>query len=110
MRIAVIGGAGAMGRTTVRDLSESSKVKEILIADYRGEKAREYAASFKDSRIQGSFVDAYKIDETANLIREYDAVINAAQYDVNINVMRACLKAGCHYNDLGVCSILLENS
>jgi len=101
MRIAVIGGAGAMGRTTVRDLSESSKVKEILIADYRGEKAREYAASFKDSRIQGSFVDAYKIDETANLIREYDAVINAAQYDVNINVMRACLKAGCHYNDLG---------
>jgi len=101
MKIAVIGGAGAMARTTIRDLSECSDVAEILIADYQGEKAEELAASVKDSRIKGSFVDARKTEETANLIKGYDAVINSAQYYVNISVMKACLEAGCHYNDLG---------
>ncbi len=101
MKIAVIGGAGAMARTTIRDLSECSEVEEILVADYQERKAKEYAASFQDSRIKGSFVDAYKIKETANLIKGYDAVINSAQYYVNTSIMNACLKAGCHYNDLG---------
>jgi len=101
MKIAVMGGAGAMARTIVRDLSENAKVEEILIADYQGEKAKEFAASFRDSRIKGDFVDAYKIEETADLVKGYEAVINSAQYYVNLSVMKACLKAGCHYNDLG---------
>jgi len=101
MKIVVIGGTGAMGRTTVRDLSESSEVEEIRIADFQEREAEEYAASFKDPRIKGVFVDANKIGETANLIKGYDAVINAAQYYVNESVMKACLEAGCHYNDLG---------
>jgi len=101
MKIVVIGGIGGMGRVTVRDLSENPEVKEILIADYQEEKAKESAASFKDPRIKGAFVDAYNIDETANLIKGYDAVCNTAQFDVNIHVMKACLQAGVHnYNDL----------
>jgi len=101
MKIAVIGGAGAMACITIQDLSECSDVEEILVADYHERKAKEYAASFQDSRIKGSFVDAYKIKEAANLMKGYDAVINSAQYYVNISVMKACLEAGCHYNDLG---------
>ena len=53
MKIAVIGGGGAMARTTIRDLSECPDVKEILVADYQEKKAKEYAASFQDSRIKG---------------------------------------------------------
>ncbi|MBW2056151.1 MAG: saccharopine dehydrogenase NADP-binding domain-containing protein [Deltaproteobacteria bacterium] len=101
MRVAVVGGAGAMARTIVRDLSENAGVEEILLADYQGQKAEEAAASMGDSRIKGAFVDAYRVDETAELLKGYDAVINAAQYYVNLNVMKACLKGGCHYNDLG---------
>ena len=101
MRIAIIGGAGAMGRVTAMDLSENDKVKEILIADYQSEKAEECAAGFNDPRVKASFVDANKVDDMAGLLQGYDAVINAAQYYVNLNVMRACLKAGAHYNDLG---------
>ncbi len=101
MRIVVIGGAGGMGRTVVRDLSESSEVKEILVADFREAGAKEFAASFRDPRIKGAGVDASNVEETANVIKGYDAVINAAMYYVNLNVMKACLQAGCHYNDLG---------
>jgi saccharopine dehydrogenase-like NADP-dependent oxidoreductase len=101
MKIVVLGGAGAMGRTAVRDLSENSEVKEILIADLQEAKAKEFAASFQDFRIKGAGVDANKVEETANVIKGYDTVINTAMYFCNISVMRACLKAECHYNDLG---------
>jgi len=30
-----------------------------------------------------------------------DVVVNAASYRVNLDAMRACLEAGCHYLDLG---------
>jgi len=101
MKVVVIGGAGGMGRTTVRDLSENSEVKEILVVDFREAEAREFAASFKDPRIKGAGVDASNVEETANVIKGCDAVVNAAMYWVNLNIMNACLKAGCHYNDLG---------
>ena len=101
MKIVVIGAAGLMGSTIVRDLSESPGVEEILVADCQEEKAKELAASFNDSRIKASFVDASNIEETANLIKGYDVVINSALYYVNISTMKACLRAGCHYNDLG---------
>jgi len=101
MKIVVIGGAGGMGRTTVRDLSENAEVKEILVADFREAEAKEFAASFKNPRIKGAGVDASNVEETAEVIKGYDAVINEAIYYVNLNVMKACLKTGCHYNDLG---------
>ena len=101
MKIAVIGGIGAMGQFTVRDLVESPDVKKILCADYKGDEAKLFAASFKDKRIKGDFVDAYNIDETAKLIKGYDIVINAAQYWTNVSVMKACLKIGIPYVDMG---------
>ena len=101
MKIAVIGGAGAMAKPIVRDLLESSEVKAILLADYQEEKVKEFADSLKDPRVTGSFVDAYQIEKTADLLQKCDAVINSAQYYVNLSVMKACLKAGTHYNDLG---------
>lgn len=101
MKIAIIGGAGAMARTTVRDLSENQNVAAILVADYHEQKARAYAESFNDPRIKGCLVDATQVDATAELIKDYDAVINSAQHYVNLDVMRACLAAKVHYLDLG---------
>ena len=101
MKIAILGGAGAMARTVVRDLSENPEVEEILLADYRGNIAEEVAHSFKDSRIKGCFVDAKDINQTASILKGYDALINSAQHYINLDAMRACLEARCHYTDLG---------
>ncbi len=56
MKIAGSGDSGAMARTTIRDLSECPDAEEILVADYHERKAKEYATSFQDSRIKGSFI------------------------------------------------------
>jgi len=101
MKIAVIGGAGTQGCYTVRDLAENPNVTEVLCADWNEEKAKKYATSFNDPRVKGTFVDAYNIDETSDLIKDYDVVINTAQYWTNIHVMKACLKAMRPYIDLG---------
>ncbi len=101
MKIAVIGGVGLMGPLIVRDLGESPGVEEILVADYRGDKAKEYATSFKDTRYKACFVDARNVEETTKVISGYDVVINSAHPSLNIGIMKACLNAGCNYNDLG---------
>ena len=101
MKIAVTGAAGLMGPLIVRDLSESSEVEEVLVADYQESKAKEYAASFKDPRIKACFVDVRNIGETTKALAGYDAVINSVHLAFNLSVMKACLEAGCHYNDLG---------
>jgi saccharopine dehydrogenase-like NADP-dependent oxidoreductase len=101
MKVVVFGGGGAMGRVVVQDLVECPDVTGILVADYNEGKAREVAERFKDKRVQSCFADATKVEEVAKIFKGYAAVINCAQYDVNLQVMEACVKAGCHYNDLG---------
>ncbi len=69
----------------------------------RKKKAKQIAASINDDRLEACFVDGYNVDATAEAISNYDAVINSAQLFPHLfeKIMDACLKAGCHYNDLG---------
>jgi saccharopine dehydrogenase (NAD+, L-lysine-forming) len=103
MKVAIIGGAGAMARTTILDLLDNQEVDHILIADYQAEKAKQIADSLNDSRVESAFVNGFDVDSTVRTIEEYDCVINSAQLFPNLfeRIMDACLKAGCHYNDLG---------
>ncbi|HET7640823.1 MAG TPA: saccharopine dehydrogenase NADP-binding domain-containing protein [Ktedonobacteraceae bacterium] len=54
MHIIVLGGAGAMGRVTVRTLTEYADVDQITLADYNEDRAREVAATLKSSKSSGS--------------------------------------------------------
>jgi len=103
MKVAIIGGAGAMARITVLDLLQNGDLSDLLIADRRADKAREIADAINDSRVQACYLDAYNVDETARTIEGYDCVINSAQLFPGLfeRIMDACLKAGCCYNDLG---------
>jgi len=103
VKIAIIGGAGAMARITVLDLLQNGDLTQLLIADRRVDKAKEIADSINDSRVQACYLDAYDVDDTARTIEGYDCVINSAQLFPGLfeRIMDACLKAGCRYNDLG---------
>ena len=95
-KFVVLGGVGAIGRVVVRDLFESHRHNQILVADYNAKGAREYARSFRSRRVCGGFADARDIN-----LRGYSVVINCTQHDFNLRVMRAALRAGTHYVDLG---------
>ena len=103
MTIAVVGGAGAMGRIAVRDLVETADPGVgILIADYNQRAAKELARACR-GRARGVRVDVTKVAATARALERAGtfAVINCCQHELNLPVMEAALRAGAHYCDLG---------
>jgi lysine 6-dehydrogenase len=101
MHIIVMGGAGAMGRVTVRTLAEYADVDQVTIADYNEERANEVAATLKSSKLQVRQIDVNDAGRLCNLLRGADVVLNAVDYVFNIPVLKACVKEKVHYADLG---------
>ena len=100
-RFVVLGGYGNMGMIAVRDLYNSCKDCEIVIAGRDLEKAKKYASSFKSSHVKYAKVDVTDINSTASLLKNSDVCINCVQYYYNLHIMKACLKAKTNYLDLG---------
>jgi saccharopine dehydrogenase (NAD+, L-lysine-forming) len=94
MRIAVLGAAGAMAQVVIRDLLEFVPDVAITAADLR-------RGPHSDARVRWADLDARDEDATARLLEGHDAALNCVTYYFNVPVMRACLKAGVPYADLG---------
>ncbi|MFK9095078.1 saccharopine dehydrogenase family protein [Bacillus salipaludis] len=101
MKIIVIGGAGIQALGTIYDLLENDSVKEVMVADILIEKAEERAKQIGDPRLTAKQVNVLNEDETAEVIKDYDVVINSGPAFLCPNVTRAALKAGVNYVDLG---------
>ena len=101
MHIIVLGGAGAMGRVTVRTLTEYEDVDHITIADYNEERARELAFSLKSGKTQVRQIDVNNEERLRSLLRGSDVVLSAVDYVYNLPVLRACIAEKVHYADLG---------
>lgn len=102
---AVVGGAGSMGRITVRDLAETcSPSDELLIADYDLERAAALAASLQGGgrpKVRAIRVDVTDHAAAAAALAGSFVVVNTAQYQLNLHVMETALAVGAHYLDIG---------
>ncbi len=99
---AVLGGAGAMGRITVKDLVETSGPGErIVVADYDYPKARELARSMRDPRVSAARVNVKDGASALRALRGAFVLINTVQYQLNLEVMELALALRAHYIDLG---------
>jgi saccharopine dehydrogenase-like NADP-dependent oxidoreductase len=101
MHIIVLGGAGAMGRVTVRTLIEYDDVDQVTIADYNEERAREVALTLNSGKIQVRQIDASDSERLSNLVRGADVVLSAVDYVFNQPILKACIQEKVHYADLG---------
>ena len=101
MHIIVLGGAGAMGRVTVRTLIEYEDVDHVTIADYNEQRAQEVASSFANPKIQVRQIDVTNEERLDQLLRGVDVVLNAVDYAFNLLVLKACIREQVHYADLG---------
>src|SRR5436309_1102811 len=101
MRIVVVGGAGAMGRITVRDLLETAPAQiEIVVAD-RDLAGAERAARGRRRSAKAVETDAAVPASLARAVGGAHVVINACHHDFNLRVMDAALESRSHYCDLG---------
>ncbi len=101
MHIIVLGGAGAMGRVTVRALTEYGDVERITIADYHEGRAREVADSLNSSKVESVQVDVNDEARLRDMLRGADVALSAVDYVYNLPILRACMAEKVHYADLG---------
>ncbi|MFC6718655.1 saccharopine dehydrogenase family protein [Natrialbaceae archaeon GCM10025810] len=105
MKVTALGGCGAMGRATSRELAENEAVDELLIADADLEAADAFADELRGDDPAGEItterVDVTDQDALVAAIADSEVVANALPYAFNVDVMEACLEADCHYLDLG---------
>jgi lysine 6-dehydrogenase len=99
MNVGVLGAGGIIAPAIVRDLAESGEVGELLLLDLDGRRATEVAEAHGGERARAAQADAR--NGLARSLDGIDVLVNSASYRVNLDVMRACLEAGCHYVDLG---------
>jgi len=96
MRIFVL-GAGRMGSAVIQDLVGTRKDVELGVGDMHLARAQELVKGAG----QAFKVEVTDLESLSSILKNYEAVVNATWYENNLHVMRACLKAGCNYNDLG---------
>jgi lysine 6-dehydrogenase len=105
LRVAVLGAGGTIAPAIVRDLAESDEVAGLLLLDIDEARAQHVASLYGGLKARAAFADARaSADAPASLARALegcDVLVNSASYRVNLDAMTACLKAGCHYLDLG---------
>lgn len=97
MRIALL-GAGIIGAVIARDLATWGRPEEVVVGDLDGDRAREVAG---EHGFESTAVDVRDEASLDAFLAGADAVINAAQYEINLPVMEGALRAGAHYTDLG---------
>ena len=100
MRVAILGAGGTIAPAIVRDLAESAEVDELLLLDLDAARARANAEAHGGPRARTASVDG-SAGALAAALRGVDVLVSSASYRVNLDAMRACLEAGCHYVDLG---------
>jgi len=95
-------GAGAVGTVSALKFVQEAVLEKLVIADAVFARASLLADRLKDPRVSSLQLNAGDRTQVARTIREIGAtiVLNAALPATNIEVMRACLEAGCHYIDL----------
>ncbi len=101
MHIIVLGGAGAMGRITVRTLTEYDDVDQITLADYNEARAQEVASTLNSSKICVQQIDVNNEARLDALLHGADVALSAVEYVYNVPILKACIRNKVHYADLG---------
>ncbi|HEY7126847.1 MAG TPA: saccharopine dehydrogenase NADP-binding domain-containing protein [Ktedonobacterales bacterium] len=103
MHIVVLGGGGAMGRITVRELAEHPSVTRVTVADLNPQAAQRVVDALPTGREKCQVVacNVKEHDALVALLSGAGAALNATDYYFNLEVMRAAASARVHYADLG---------
>jgi len=95
-------GAGAVGTVSALKFVQDAMLEQLVIADAVSARASLLADRLCDPRVSFRRLDARDRTAVTNAIRDTGTTIllNAALPATNLEVMRACLDAGCHYIDM----------
>ena len=99
--VAVLGAAGTIAPAIIHDLGQSDEVGSMTLLDLDRDKAAAIARAHGGGKASAAAIDARDVDALAAALDGADVLLNTASYRINLEAMRACLQAECHYLDLG---------
>jgi lysine 6-dehydrogenase len=99
--VAVLGAGGTIAPAIVADLAQSEEVERMTLLDLDQSRAQAVADAHGGGKASASEIDARSVEDLAAAIGDAAVLVNTASYRINLEAMRACLQAGCHYLDLG---------
>lgn len=100
-RILVLGGCGAMGNASTRDLAATSDFETITIADVDRGKAQSLADELGGGRVNALAVDVTDKASLIKLFDDYDIVLNCTSYAFGLSITEAAIAAKRPLLDLG---------
>ena len=98
-------GVGGVGEAIARIAVPREWVKQITLADFNIERAKEVQRKLGDSkRFPVEFVDASKKELIETLAKKYkvDLIMNACDPSFNIPIFEAAYQVGCNYMDMAM--------
>jgi lysine 6-dehydrogenase len=94
-----------MGRAAAYDMARSEGVQSVTLADNDDQRlklATEQANRLAGSdKVRGVQVDGADADAALEVMRGHDGVLSAIPYFYNLGLVKAAIRAGCHFADLG---------
>tara|TARA_B100000123_G_scaffold270240_1_gene247796 strand:+ start:99 stop:1265 length:1167 start_codon:yes stop_codon:yes gene_type:complete len=102
MKILILGGSGGMGRFASRAISSIENISLITIADLNAQSVKEFADSFKSTKIIGIGLDVLDKEALKNKLSEHDVVLNLTGpfFKFAYPILEAALEENCHYLDI----------
>ena len=104
MKILLV-GVGGVGEAIAVIAKPHDWAKQIVLADYKLERAKEVQAKLGDSsRFPVEFVDAKDQKQLEALAKKYqvDLIMNACDPSFNVPIFDAAYEVGCHYMDMAM--------
>ncbi len=95
----VVFGVGGLGRIVALELAADLRVKELVLADKRGDRSKALKSIGRTAAIRPVQVDVSRPDDLAGILESVDVAVNATLPEHNLALMGACLQAGCAYLD-----------
>ncbi len=90
-----------MGSAIAFDLSHSSQVDRVLLADSDPKRAESAAAKINSPNVRPLQLDVNNTGDVVRAMRGCNVAIGAVSYRFNVVLSSAAIEAGIHYCDLG---------
>lgn len=100
-KILVLGGCGAMGTESTRDLARTSDFSEIRVADIDRDKASKLCQELGGGKLSALSVDVSDENALVKLFEDVDIVLNCTSYRFGLEITRAAIAAKKPMLDLG---------
>lgn len=94
-----------MGRAAAYDMARSTRVQSVTLADKDEARLRQAVEQVNllagSEKVRAAQMDAADTGAALDVMRGHDGVLSCVPYFYNVGLVKAAIKAGCHFADLG---------